>query len=188
MVISTNGGLHRYVLGDLVRFTSTFPFRIQITGRTRSFLNLAGEELMVGDAEKALAKTSRQFGVNIRNWTACATKSDADSPSVGQHTWILEASPAASSLPESRLFATALDRNLRKLNSDYDAKRTSDLVLLTPDLTWVSQGTFEKVLREKGKLGGQHKVPRLSMSDEWMKLVQDANTPSEGVNSALAPL
>ena len=188
MVISTNGGLHRYVLGDLVRFTSTFPFRIQITGRTRSFLNLAGEELMVGDAEKALAKTSRQFGVNIRNWTACATKSDADSHSVGQHTWMLEASPAASSLPDNRLFANALDRNLRKLNSDYDAKRTSDLVLLTPDLTWVSQGTFEKVLREKGKLGGQHKVPRLSMSNEWIKLVRDANTRSEGVNSALAPL
>ncbi len=174
VVLSTNGGLHRYVLGDLVRFTSTDPYRIRVTGRTRSYLNLAGEELMVGDAERALARTGRQFGVEIREWTACAVRMAGPGGAIGRHHWILEAGKAPGGLPDGALFAEALDRNLRKVNSDYDAKRTADLVLLPPRFEWISTGTFEKVLKHKGKLGGQHKVPRLSMDDGWMRTIREA--------------
>jgi len=174
VVISTNGGLHRYVLGDLVRFTSTDPFRIRVTGRTRSYLNLAGEELMVGDAERALARTGRQFGVEIREWTACAVRMAGTGGAIGRHHWAIEAGKAPTGLPDGALFAEALDRNLRKVNSDYDAKRTADLVLLPPRFEWISTGTFEKVLKHKGKLGGQHKVPRLSMDDGWMRTIREA--------------
>ena len=173
LVISTNGGLHRYVLGDLIRFTSTNPFRIRVTGRTRSFLNLAGEELMVGDAEQALPRTGRQFGVEIRNWTACAVQSEELGGAVGYHHWAIEPGMASGGLPDPALFSLALDRNLRKVNSDYDAKRTANLVLLAPRFEWLSTGTFEKVLKLKGKLGGQHKVPRLSMEDGWMRAIQE---------------
>ena len=171
LVISTNGGLHRYVLGDLIRFTSRSPYRIRVTGRTRSCLNLAGEELMVGDAERALATTGRQFGVELRNWTACAIR-HTSGRTIGHHAWRIEPGRASGGLPEAALFRDALDRNLRKVNSDYDAKRTSGLVLAAPDLEWVPQGTFENVLKSKGKLGGQHKVPRLSMTPEWFDLVE----------------
>ena len=188
LVISTNGGLHRYVIGDLVRFTSTLPFRIQVTGRTRSFLNLAGEELMVGDAERALAKTGKQFGVELRNWTACALPQSNAGGAIGRHAWAIEARTVSGEWPDASLFAEALDLNLRKVNSDYDAKRTSDLVLLPPALTWYPQGTFERVLRGKGKLGGHNKVPRLSMSNKWMKEVQAAHRMSEDADSVARAL
>lgn len=183
LVISTNGGLHRYVLGDLIRFTSLHPFRIQVSGRTRSCLNLAGEEVMVGNAEQALASTGRQFGVEIRNWTAAARLLE-EGPAIGLHEWVIEAGLAAGGLPDPAAFGDALDRNLRKINSDYDAKRTSDLVLLPLKMSWVPQGTFEMVLKAKGKLGGQHKVPRLSMDSTWLSLVRDAAQKEVTLNSA----
>ena len=170
-VISTNGGLHRYLLGDLVRFTCLAPYRIQVSGRTRSYLNLAGEELMVGDAEAAIARTGRQFGIECTNWTACARKSDG--VAVGRHQWVIEPGRAPGGLPDISLFSQSLDRNLRKMNSDYDAKRTHDLVLEPPGVSWVTRGTFENLLKQKGKLGGQHKVPRLSMDPQWVEAVLD---------------
>lgn len=170
MVISTNGGLHRYVLGDLVRFTSLYPFRIRVTGRTRSYLNLAGEELMVGDADAAMAMTCRQFGMEVRDWTACAQRHVASS-AVGYHHWAIEPGRCAPGLPDNQQFGEVLDRNLRKVNSDYDAKRTSDLVLTAPCVEWVPQNAFENLLKQKGKLGGQHKVPRLSMETRWVQEV-----------------
>jgi hypothetical protein len=166
LVISTNGGLHRYLLGDLVRFTSLDPYRIRVSGRTQSFLNLAGEELMVGDANVALAKTSRQFGLEIKNWTACARP--GGNPALGHHHWVIEHGENAVGRTNPALFALALDRQLRKLNSDYDAKRTGDLVLDLPLVEWVHTGTFENLLKQKGKLGGQNKVPRLSMDPQWV--------------------
>ena len=190
MVISTNGGLHRYVLGDLVRFTSRSPYRIRVSGRTRSYLNLAGEELMVGDAERALATTGRQFGVELRNWTACAvrTGSDVHSGAIGHHAWRIELGQASGGVPSAALFQAALDRNLRKVNSDYDAKRTSDLVLCAPDVKWVPQGTFENALKTKGKLGGQHKVPRLSMAPDWVDLVTDVARTQNPTDSRVPAL
>jgi hypothetical protein len=178
MVISTNGGLHRYLLGDLVRFTSLTPFRIRVSGRTQSYLNLAGEELMVGDANAALAQTSREFGMEIRDWTACARP--ATDGSLGRHHWVIEPGKSTTNSPDAPLFAAALDRHLRTLNSDYDAKRTGDLVLLVPYVEWVSTGAFENLLKQKGKLGGQHKVPRLSMSPQWVEEVSSKKIdPSE---------
>ena len=189
MVISTNGGLHRYVLGDLVRFTSRSPYRIQVTGRTRSYLNLAGEELMVGDAERALATTARQFGVELRNWTACAIRETGESAAaIGHHAWRVEPGKASGGLPPAALFQSALDRNLRKVNSDYDAKRTADLVLGEPELLWVPRGTFENTLKTKGKLGGQHKVPRLSMTDDWVSLVTSVALAQGPANSTVTAL
>ena len=188
LVISTNGGLHRYVIGDLIRFTCTRPYRIRVTGRTRSYLNLAGEGLMVGDAERALAKTGRQFGVEFRNWTACAVRSSPNEEAIGRHIWAIEASTVSGELPKADLFSAALDRNLRKVNSDYDAKRTQDLVLLPPALDWYPQGTFERVLRGKGKLGGQNKVPRLSMADKWLREVQEAHRMMQDADSKASAL
>ena len=188
LVISTNGGLHRYVLGDLIRFTSRSPYRIRVTGRTRSCLNLAGEELMVGDAERALATTGRQFGVELRNWTACAVRHGADIGTIGHHAWRIEPGQASGGLPPANLFQAALDRNLRKVNSDYDAKRTSNLVLRMPDVQWVPQGTFENVLKSKGKLGGQHKVPRLSMDSAWVDLASAATWATDRADEAVEPL
>ena len=173
LVVSTNGGLHRYVLGDLVRFTSLTPFRIRVSGRTQSYLNLAGEELMVGDANVALAHASRQFGMEIRDWTACARPGMAGTK--GRHHWVIEPGKGASTPTEAALFSAALDRQLRALNSDYDAKRTGDLVLDAPLVEWASTGTFENLLKQKGKLGGQHKVPRLSMTPRWVEEVSAMN-------------
>lgn len=182
MVISTNGGLHRYLLGDLVRFTCRSPFRIQVSGRTHSYLNLAGEELMVGDAEAAIARTSRQLGIECRNWTACALRSSEDA--VGRHHWVIEPGRVPDGLPDSDLFSLSLDRNLRMMNSDYDAKRTADLVLEPPLVEWVTQGTFENLLKSKGKLGGQHKVPRLSMDPQWVLAVSDLGKSSQTAEPA----
>ncbi|MDA8695468.1 GH3 auxin-responsive promoter family protein [Flavobacteriales bacterium] len=173
LVVSTNGGLHRYVLGDLVRFTSLTPFRIRVSGRTQSYLNLAGEELMVGDANVALAHASRQFAMEIRDWTACARPAMAGTK--GRHHWVIEPGKGASTPIEAALFSAALDRQLRALNSDYDAKRTGDLVLDAPLVEWASTGTFENLLKQKGKLGGQHKVPRLSMTPRWVEEVSAMN-------------
>jgi hypothetical protein len=182
LVISTNGGLHRYLLGDLIRFTGLSPYRIQVSGRTHSFLNLAGEELMVGDAEEAIALTSRQMGLECRNWTACARQTSGDA--VGRHHWIIEPGRTPSDLPDVALFSHSLDRNLRKMNSDYDAKRTGDLVLLSPRVEWASQGAFENLLKSKGKLGGQHKVPRLSMDPQWVEAVSAMNAESQKAEPA----
>ena len=186
IVISTNGGLHRYVLGDLVRFTSLAPFRIRVTGRTSSYLNLAGEELMVGDADLAIARTGRQLGVEVRDWTACAQPHAA--VGLGHHHWVIEPGRNAGGQPDAQLFAEALDRNLRKVNSDYDAKRTGDLVLDRPVVQWVSTGTFENLLKQKGKLGGQHKVPRLSMDPRWVEEVSEVQIANKAINAGASPL
>ena len=184
LVISTNGGLHRYLLGDLIRFTSTKPFRIRVSGRTRSYLNLAGEELMVGDADLGMAQAGRQFGLEIRDWTACAFSTDG--ARVGEHHWVIE--PNRMGTPDPDLFAEALDRHLRKLNSDYDAKRTGSLVLGNPVVKWVQPGTFENMLKQKGKLGGQHKVPRLSMDPQWVQEAVAADRAMQDSRHGVSPL
>ena len=183
LVISTNGGLHRYLLGDLIRFTSTAPFRIRVSGRTQSYLNLAGEELMVGDANLGMARAGQQFGLEIRDWTACAVSSNG--ARVGEHHWVIE--PNRFGTPDADLFSEALDHHLRTVNSDYDAKRTGDLVLGKPVVKWVQPGTFENMLKQKGKLGGQHKVPRLSMDPQWVQEALATNRamqePRQGVSA-----
>lgn len=159
LVISTNGGLWRYVVGDTVRFTSTFPFRFKITGRTKSFINAFGEELIVDNAENAIAKTCLETNTQVMNYTVAPIFMQFGPESnKGQHEWIIEFIKAPEDLEK---FTTLLDQNLRSINSDYDAKRAKDLAVLAPKIHVAPISTFDKWLTSKGKLGGQHKIPRL---------------------------
>lgn len=157
MVISTNGGLWRYRLGDTVAFTTTFPFRIKVTGRTRHFINAFGEELIIDNAEHAMLEATAACECSVRDYTAGPVYMDDNSG--GAHEWLIEFDKEPDNL---ELFTTALDEALKKLNSDYEAKRTADLSLQMPIIRSVPEGTFYNWLKRKGKLGGQHKVPRLS--------------------------
>lgn len=159
LVVSTPGGLWRYRLGDTVRVESLKPLRISVAGRTKSFINAFGEELMEENAERAVAEACRITGSSIHNYTAAPVY--AHGHLKGRHQWIVEwKSPPAS----IREFASLLDAGLRNLNSDYDAKRSHDIFLDMPEVVSVPHGTFQRWLTTvgSGKLGGQRKVPRLS--------------------------
>ncbi|MXV13876.1 GH3 auxin-responsive promoter family protein [Hufsiella ginkgonis] len=157
IVISTNAGLWRYMIGDTIRFTSLSPFRIQITGRTKHFINAFGEEVIIDNAEKALTQACRETGAIIRDYTACPVYfNDSE---VGAHEWIIEFEQHPNSLDK---FNDVLDRKLREINSDYDAKRFKDLALRRPVIHAAPDYTFYKWMKTRGKLGGQNKVPRLS--------------------------
>ena len=166
IVISTNGGLWRYILGDTIRFTSLLPFRFTITGRTKSFINAFGEELIVENAEKAIAVACMETNAQIKDYTAAPVYMRfLEDANQGQHEWLIEFLQYPDDL---ELFKQKLDENLRKLNSDYDAKRSKDIALLGPKVILAPSGTFDAWLKSKNKLGGQHKVPRLSNNREIM--------------------
>lgn len=167
ILISTNGGLWRYKIGDTVKFTNTYPFRFKISGRIKHFINAFGEEVIVENAEKAVQSASEATEALITNFTA-APVYFGDSKSKGAHEWIIE----FKKMPSDReQFIQILDRTLREINSDYDAKRYKDLALTAPKIHFVEVGLFEKWLRSKGKLGGQNKVPRLSNTREYLEEV-----------------
>jgi hypothetical protein len=166
LVISTNAGLWRYLVGDTVRFTSRYPFRIQVSGRTRHFLNAFGEELMVENADHAIQKTCELTGALVREYTAAPVYMDESAR--GAHEWLIEFDRAPEDI---HAFRTILDNELRKVNSDYDAKRSSDLNLREPLVHALPAGTFYSWLKQKGKLGGQHKVPRLSNDRKYVEEV-----------------
>ena len=157
LVISTNGGLWRYLIGDTVTFTSTAPFRIRIAGRTKHFINAFGEELMVGNAEKALVQACRETGAAISNYTAAPIYFTGAEQ--GGHEWLIEFKQAPDNLAR---FSTCLDNTLKQLNSDYEAKRYHDMALRFPTVRHIASGTFYDWMKKRGKLGGQNKVPRLS--------------------------
>ncbi|WP_303310678.1 GH3 auxin-responsive promoter family protein [Hymenobacter sp. BT730] len=164
LIISTNAGLWRYKIGDTVRFTSLAPYRIRITGRTKHFLNAFGEEVVIENAESALAAACLATGALVRDFTAAPVYfQTGSSTSRGGHEWVVEFTQLPTNTEQ---FAQVLDHTLRQLNSDYDAKRHRDLALVAPKITPVPAHTFEQWLAKKGKLGGQHKVPRLSNSRE----------------------
>ena len=171
LIISTNAGLWRYLVGDTVRFTSLAPYRVRITGRTKHFLNAFGEEVVIENAEAAVAAACQATGAAVRDFTAGPVWFTADSAaSRGGHEWVVEfADPAAS--PDLARFGTILDTTLCALNSDYAAKRHRSLALAPPKLRAVPTGTFEAWLASQGKLGGQHKVPRLLNSREVLEAV-----------------
>ena len=178
LVISTNAGLWRYLVGDTVRFTSRAPYRLRITGRTKHFLNAFGEEVIIENAEAAVAAASRATGAAVRDFTAAPVWFAADAgrgTSRGGHEWAVEFVGAEA--PDPVRFAAVLDATLRQLNSDYDAKRHRDLALALPLLRVVPPGTFEAWLARQGKLGGQHKVPRLLNSREVLEGVLAAGQP-----------
>jgi hypothetical protein len=163
MVISTNGGLWRYIIGDTVMFTSKFPFKIKITGRTRHFINAFGEELIVDNAEKGLKKACEMTSAIISEYTAGPVFMGEDEK--GRHQWIIEFEKAPESIEE---FAEIFDKELQTLNSDYEAKRYKNLTLQKPQIIQAPKGTFYQWLKSKGKAGGQNKIPRLSNDREYL--------------------
>lgn len=171
LVISTNGGLWRYIVGDTIKFTSLLPFRFKITGRTKSYINTFGEELIVENAEKALAAACAQTNATIREFTA-GPKFMQNNQS-GAHEWMIEFTMP----PENKVeFAEILDTTLREINSDYDAKRHKNLVLNPPILHFVLPGTFDNWLKKQGKLGGQNKIPRLANNRDLLEQLLQQET------------
>ncbi|MBQ7237265.1 MAG: GH3 auxin-responsive promoter family protein [Bacteroidales bacterium] len=194
MVISTPG-LWRYIIGDTVRFTQRNPYKFVITGRTKAFINAFGEELMVSNADEALALTCQALGCEIADYTAAPTfaklpsnekgekpTSSLDEPqeSKGHHTWVIEFAKAPADLDA---FADLLDQNLQQVNSDYEAKRYKGIFLSRLELHSAPTGTFNEWLRQKkGKLGGQIKIPRLSNSRQFVEELREMM--EEGVNGS----
>lgn len=156
MVITTSSGLWRYKIGDTVKFTSLTPFRVKVSGRTRHFINAFGEELIIENAESAISRACAQHGCSVKDFTAGPVYFDGTNK--GSHEWLIEFDESPESMKE---FMVSLDRELRSLNSDYDAKRENDAALEFPKYHKVPEKTFYKWLKTKGRLGGQHKVPRL---------------------------
>jgi hypothetical protein len=179
MVISTNAGLWRYMIGDTIRFTSLNPFRIRITGRTKNFINAVGEELIVDNAEKAISDACRQCNAIISEFTAAPLFSKGH----GQvaHEWLIEFESAPEDM---ELFITVFDNALKSVNSDYEAKRFHDMILAQPIIKPLPPQTFYTWLKGKGKLGGQNKVPRLSnnrvYADEILSLADSIKTGTFG--------
>lgn len=163
MIISTNGGLWRYNIGDTVRFTSTSPYRIKISGRTKHFINAFGEEVIIENAELAINKACEETQAVIDNFTAAPVFLEKGKK--GGHEWIIEFKVQPKSL---QVFARILDETLREVNSDYDAKRQHDLALIAPRINVVREGTFYEWMKKRGKLGGQNKVPRLFNTREYV--------------------
>ncbi|TAD86062.1 MAG: hypothetical protein EAY75_09610 [Bacteroidetes bacterium] len=156
-VITTTGGLWRYLLGDTIQFTTLFPFRIKVTGRLKHFINAFGEEVIVENSDQAIAEACRQTGAQVNDYTAAPIYFGAHNN--GAHEWLIEFEVVPERL---ETFTLALDDALRRLNSDYDAKRYKDIALGQPLVHTLPKGIFTEWLRCQGKLGGQHKIPRLS--------------------------
>lgn len=157
MLISTSSGLWRYMIGDTVRFTGKDPYKFVITGRTKFFINAFGEELIVDNAEVGLAEACRQTGAQVLEYTAAPVFMDGEGKC--RHQWLVE---FAKEPADTALFARILDETLQHVNSDYEAKRYKDITLQPLELVAARKGLFHDWLASKGKLGGQHKVPRLS--------------------------
>ena len=166
IVISTNAGLWRYIVGDTVKFTSKTPYRFKITGRTKSFINVFGEELIVENADKAIARAANKIGTVVREYTVAPVFMDGLEN--GAHEWLIEFTHVPDDVSRFQLL---LDEALRELNSDYDAKRYNNFVLGPPIIKVLNAGTFDNWLKSIGKLGGQHKVPRLSNSREIVEQI-----------------
>ena len=157
IVITTSCGLWRYQIGDTVRFTQTNPYKFLISGRTKSFINAFGEELIVDNAEKGLAETCLQTGAQVREYTAAPVFMNETGKC--RHQWVIEFVKMPKDVGK---FATLLDRTLQSLNSDYEAKRYKNITLQPLEIIVGRKGLFNDWLNSKGKLGGQHKVPRLA--------------------------
>ena len=157
MVISTSCGLWRYIIGDTVRFVSRDPYKFVITGRTKHYINAFGEELIVDNAEKALAWVCEQTGAEVRDYTAAPIFMDQHGHC--RHQWLIDFAHRPDDILQ---FASLLDRQLQHINSDYEAKRYKDITLQPLEIIVAQPGLFDTWLKSKGKLGGQNKVPRLA--------------------------
>jgi hypothetical protein len=156
-VISTNGGLWRYLIGDTITFTSLNPFRIKVSGRLKLFINAFGEELIIENAEKAIAEACKETDAIVIDYTAGPVYFSDNGN--GAHEWLVEFEKEPNNIEK---FSSVLDEALKKQNSDYEAKRYKGIALREPLVRPLPNGHFNKWLKTKNKLGGQHKVPRLS--------------------------
>ncbi len=170
LVISTVSGLMRYIVGDTIQFTSLDPYKVVVTGRTKHFINAFGEEVIVDNTDKALSITCKKTASTVLDYTAAPAF--LEKGGVGYHEWIIEFGNAPADLDE---FAEILDQELQNINSDYKAKREKSLALKSLKIHPIHQGGFNQWLKSKNKLGGQHKVPRLSNNrkfiDEILQLI-----------------
>lgn len=170
IVITTNSGLWRYLIGDTVRFTSLSPYRIRITGRTKHHINVFGEELMIENTDKALAKTANEFNVDIVEYTVAPIfMKDKEK---GAHEWIIEFRNVPEKMHE---FTVRLDENIQKLNSDYEAKRYNSMTLNQLKLHVAKPNLFHLWLSKQDKLGGQNKIPRLSNERIYLEQLLEMN-------------
>ena len=158
LVITTSSGLWRYKIGDVIRFNEVNPFRFKVVGRTEQYINVFGEELMVHNSDEAVAKTCEMLDCSVINYTAAPIYFNQRNQIPG-HQWLVEFDHPPSSLV---LFVELLDKNLKELNSDYEAKRYNDLAIGLPKLTAIPHGSFNSWLKAKSRWGAQVKVPRLS--------------------------
>ncbi|PHR69748.1 MAG: hypothetical protein COA67_10130 [Lutibacter sp.] len=164
ILITTNGGLWRYLIGDTVKFTSINPYRIKITGRTKHFINVFGEELIIENTEEALKKACKKTGASITDYTVAPIfMKDKKS---GSHEWMIEFNKVPKNI---NYFIELLDNALKSINSDYEAKRYNNMTLSMPKVHVAREGLFYDWLNSNGKLGGQHKVPRLSNSRKFIE-------------------
>lgn len=170
IVISTNGGLWRYLVGDTIRFVQLAPYKIKVSGRLKQYINAFGEEVISDNADMAISQACEAFGVTINEYTAAPVyMSDKQS---GAHEWLIEFETEPANL---EAFIICLDKNLQALNSDYEAKRFKNIALGLPKITATKKGAFHEWLKQKGKLGGQHKVPRLSNERVFVEEIKLVN-------------
>ncbi|MDL2214978.1 GH3 auxin-responsive promoter family protein [Dysgonomonas sp. OttesenSCG-928-M03] len=174
LLISTNGGLWRYMIGDTIEFTSTNPYLFKITGRTKSFINAFGEEIIIDNAEKALDEACRITGAQIAEYTAAPIYFSDNS--AGAHEWVIEFETAPSDM---NLFTKTLDNTLKKVNSDYEAKRSYNLSLQAPRIHAIPKGSFMNWLKSIDKIGGQNKVPRLSNNRDYIDKLLNFNNKNK---------
>lgn len=171
LIISTNAGLWRYKIGDTICFTSKYPFRFKVSGRTKHFMNAFGEEVIIENAENALAFACQFTGAQIEEYTAAPVYLTNENS--GRHEWLIEFNKSPENL---EAFAEALDHRLQQINSDYEAKRKGNMALEFPIIRKMERGTFYAWLKHKGKLGGQNKVPRLSNDRKFIEEILGRNT------------
>lgn len=171
LIISTNGGLWRYLVGDTVQFTSLQPYRVKVSGRLKHYMNAFGEEVIVDNSDKAIAMACERTGAIVNDYTA-APVYFSDSAN-GAHEWLIEFEKEPRDLAA---FTHELDTALKSINSDYEAKRHKSIALGLPVIHALRKGAFTEWLRQRGKLGGQHKVPRLSNERKYVEEILQLNT------------
>jgi len=175
LIISNSNGLWRYMIGDTIEFTSLKPHKIRITGRTKLYINTFGEEIIIDNAEKAIHAASKETGSTVQEYTAGPVYMSGRGK--GAHEWLIEFSQEPDSLEK---FAEILDKTLQELNSDYQAKRSKDTTLYAPLVRSLPAGTFFKWMENRGKVGGQNKVPRLSNDRKFIEaLLEVAGIPND---------
>jgi hypothetical protein len=170
VVITTNAGLWRYQIGDTIRFTSTSPYRFKITGRTKHHINVFGEELVIENAETALAEVSKAHQTSVIDFTAGPVFMDGKKK--GKHEWIVEFKSPPKDIDQ---FMSDLDKRLQELNSDYEAKRYKNMTLDSLEMHVGRENLFHDWLKDRNKLGGQNKIPRLSNSREFVEVLLEMN-------------